>query len=296
MILQLNGFSLSAAAAFARHLRPAHAGPEEIENRLVNAARAIFCTIAILDLLQGRHDPAFLQNFHKEMAICPQQKASTIPINCQPAPLLATILLRSCSSVRVLSSGRNAHGAALGYYPAPRRSGAQDPRTPPCGVEWYCRGERLLALLPRDLLQLTGYVIAIHAPHTIPRIPNQCHFEQPPSVISSEARNLEPKAKISQSQPLTFVRASLLRNDKGVGFRRRQRGRCRRVPIPRALPWAIVSRPAGAGLKTRSSRCGRQRWRGERPLALLPPFASSQPREGRRPCSRHVDGIGPGIC
>jgi len=35
------------------------------------------------------------------------------------------------------------------------------------------------------------------------------------AVISSEARNLMPGAKISQSPPLTFVRRRLLRNDKG---------------------------------------------------------------------------------
>ena len=163
-------------------------------------------------------------------------------------------------------------GVALGYCPAPRRSGAQNPSIRPHGVERFCRGERLLALLVRDLL--------LGPRSVMPTIPHQCHFERsekscprallypgrcpgllydapqergskpknapygvewfckgerllallprgfvprypvrhcphtPINVISSEARNLALGIKISQSPPLTFVRGWLLRNDR----------------------------------------------------------------------------------
>ena len=108
------------------------------------------------------------------------------------------------------------HGVAVGYCIAPRWSGAQDPGIPPCGVQWFCRGERPLALLPRDWLQGHRLCHCDPRPLAIPRIPRQCHFGHPPSVISSAARNLGQKTKISQSQPLAFVRGWLLRNDNGL--------------------------------------------------------------------------------
>jgi len=51
--------------------------------------------------------------------------------------------------------------------------------------------------------------------HVISSVPS-LSFRAPLPVISSEARNLEPKAKISQSQPLTFVRGRSFEMTRGI--------------------------------------------------------------------------------
>ena len=68
------------------------------------------------------------------------------------------------------------------------------------------------------------------------------------------------------------VRGWLLRNDRGSGTVSDKEVFTSRVPIPTALPWAIVLRPAGAGLKTKEypNVASNGFCRGERPLALLP--------------------------
>jgi hypothetical protein len=52
-------------------------------------------------------------------------------------------------------------------YAAPQERGSK-PRSPQCGVECFCRGERLLALLPRHLLHRARFVILVPE--------NKCEF------------------------------------------------------------------------------------------------------------------------
>jgi hypothetical protein len=72
------------------------------------------------------------------------------------------------------------------------------------------------AVVPAPLVPVELDCLAYTGSRKYPRIPHQCHFGRSPSVISSAARNLGQKTKISQSQPLTFVRGRHLRNDNGL--------------------------------------------------------------------------------
>jgi hypothetical protein len=91
----------------------------------------------------------------------------------------------------------------------------------------------------------------------MPRIPHQCHFGHPPSVISSAARNLEPKAKISQSQPLTFVRGWLLRNDRGLDLVASKKG-VSHYTHPRRCRGLLSTAPQERGFKPKNTPTQRQ--------------------------------------
>ena len=122
----------------------------------------------------------------------------------------------------------------------------------------------LLVPVELDCLPYTGS-------RKYPRIPHQCHFGASPSVISSAARNLGQKTKISQSQPLTFVRGWLLRNDKGLDSVANKKGVSHHTtPYPRRCRGLLYCAPQERGSKPRIRPCGVERFcRGERPLALF---------------------------
>ena len=133
-------------------------------------------------------------------------------------------------------------------YPAPQERGSR-PRSPQRGVECFCRGERLLALLPRHLLHRARFVI--------PRIPPSMSFRASPSVISSAARNLRPKTKISQSPPLAFVRGRLLRNDNGLdSVANKEGGSHHTFAHPRRCRGLLYCAPLVRGSKARPPQCG----------------------------------------
>ena len=128
------------------------------------------------------------------------------------------------------------------------------------------------AVVPAPLVPVELDCLAYTGSRKYPRISHQCHFDHPPSVISSAARNLGQKTKIPHSQPLTFVRGWLLGNDNGSGTDADKRG----GPTTRshthgvAVGYCIAPRRSGAQ-NQRIPQCGVQ-WfcRGERLLALLP--------------------------
>ena len=126
------------------------------------------------------------------------------------------------------------------------------------------------AVVPAPLVPIELDCLAYTGSPKYPRIPHQCHFGHPPSVISSAARNLRQKTKISQSQPLTFVRGRLLRNDNG--WMPSQTKKVFRTSRTHGVAVGYHNTaPQERGSKPRSPQRGVE-WfcRGERLLALLP--------------------------
>jgi len=125
------------------------------------------------------------------------------------------------------------HGVAVGYCIAPRRSGAPNQRIPPCGVEWFCRGEQPLALLPRDWLQGYRLCNCDPRPHVIPTIPHQCHFGHPPLSFRAQREILARKPRFLRrslshlfeagSFEMTAMRQLFLRIGPGASIRNGRR-------------------------------------------------------------------------
>jgi len=178
-----------------------------------------------------------------------------IPVRCPSC--LGACVATGCPMTLPAAAFRYPRRCRGLLYCAPQERGSK-PGPPQCGVVCFCRGERPLALLPRDWLQGYRLYNCDPRPHVIPTIPHQCHFGHPPSVISSAARNLGPKTKISQSPPLTFVRGRLLRNDKGVdSVANKEGGSHHTFAHPRRCRGLLYDAPQERGSKPRSPGCGR---------------------------------------
>ena len=104
-------------------------------------------------------------------------------------------------------------------------------------------------------------------------------FRASPSVISSAARNLGQKTKISPSQPLAFVRGRLLRNDNGLDSVANESGVSHHTfPYPRRCRGLLSTAPQERGSRPRSPQRGVECFcRGERLLALLPRICCAAP-------------------